>query len=441
MKILNLKGIIILLIVLLIIHFSVGMFVSPSAGKFIVNIINKNSNAKISIEKINAWPLTLSCSMKNIKIFNPDNKDERIVFVPHISMRISFLALLSKRISISGINISGAEINLKGEPDGSFNIQKIAEKPGEKEKKAGISAAEQLKGKKDLFSKIYRMVKKASSKETAEEKSTKPAIKISKEVKKLPKGRIVYFKRPEDQYILEVKKASIENSSLLIEDGKNEVSIKNADLSIGSIGIKTSTGFDFAQFKIKGTVKKEGVEAGNFELAYNNISKPGEETTKINLKAKDIDLPSISFIFQDSLPVAINKGKFDLESKTLITNGALDSKNSLVLRDHEVSPRPGAEVTFHVIPIPILCSAINEVNPFEMSFSITGTTSKPEFKGFQDSLLKIVKPYISGMADDLKKEGENYIKDFLKPKSDKDSPEEKDSSESDPLDKIKSIFK
>ncbi|MBN2190192.1 MAG: hypothetical protein JW728_03180, partial [Candidatus Aureabacteria bacterium] len=152
------------------------------------------------------------------------------------------------------------------------------------------------------------------------------------------------------------------------------------------------------------------------------------------------------FIFGDSLPVTINKGKIDIDSATKITGITLDSENSLKLSGHEIAPRNNADLAVNMIPMPVICDAVNQVNPFELRFKITGTTENPEFKGFEESLLKIIKPYLSNVTENLKKQGENYLKGLFDKKSETAAPAAQEESSSqdikeDTVNKLKSLFK
>ena len=142
MKVINTKGIIILAVVLLVIQLGVGLVLSPLVGKIVIEQLNKYGGTKIDVGSVNVWPLTFSCSLKDLKIFDPDNEKQRIALVRKASVGISPLALLSKRLVVSNLVVTGAEINLKGEPDGSFNIQKLA--MGEDSKKRSSTKRQRL---------------------------------------------------------------------------------------------------------------------------------------------------------------------------------------------------------------------------------------------------------------------------------------------------------
>ena len=130
-KIFNLKGIGILLGVLVILHFLIGFIISPFVAEKVLEAINSAGGAKVKAEKIMVWPLTLSASLKNMKVFDSEGK-ERILSLKKASIKLSFIGLLSKRVVISSIKGNGVEVNLRAESDGTFNVERLADAPGEK---------------------------------------------------------------------------------------------------------------------------------------------------------------------------------------------------------------------------------------------------------------------------------------------------------------------
>ena len=104
------------------------------------------------------------------KVFDPQKEDERILSVNDVSIRLSVLGLLSKRLSISAINMKDAQISLVGEPDGTFNIQKLGTPKAAGETKTQAGLLGMLEGKQDWFSKVYDLLKKKFSKESIAKK-------------------------------------------------------------------------------------------------------------------------------------------------------------------------------------------------------------------------------------------------------------------------------
>ena len=111
MKVFNIKGIVILIAVFIVVQLASAFIVSPFLAPVIIENINKVAGTKISADKITVWPLTLSLSLKNLKIFDPDNEKTRIAFIKDASLRISPIGLLSKRLVVAKFGINNAEIN------------------------------------------------------------------------------------------------------------------------------------------------------------------------------------------------------------------------------------------------------------------------------------------------------------------------------------------
>lgn len=417
MKALNIKGIIILVSVLLAVQLIVGLVLSPMVSPLVVKVINDNSNAKISVGGVHIWPLTLSCSLNDLKVFDPDNEKERIASIKKAGARISFLALLSKRIVISSITISGAEIDVRGEPDGSFNIQKLApeDKAAAGEAKTGIF--DKFKGKKDWFTRVFDMVKKNASKESVEKKQTEKKDKgeIKTDVVQLPKGRRVIFSTLSDPYIFQIRNLAVKNSSLKLypADTGAALTVGKANIAIKNLGMDPLKGARFDKLSISGKLDKAGSPAGSFDLDYDQTFKGGEQRARCTLSAKNIDLAAIQFIYEDSLPISFSKGILDIRSDTGLVNENIDSKNNITLKDQEASAKGGGMVG--MIPMPALCDALNQVNPASFSFTITGTVNSPKFGGLEDALMKLLKPYLENLVTkNLKEKAEGVLGSFLK---------------------------
>ena len=417
MKVINTKGIVILAVVLLVIQLGVGLILSPMLGAVIVENINKASNTKILVDKVNVWPMTLSCTLKGIKVFEPGNEKERMVLIPKASIRLSLMGLLSKRIILSQVKVIGAEVDLKGESDGSFNVQKLASGSEAPKQKAGI--LDRFKGKQDWFSRIYNMIKKKSSKEAVEKKEEeqKEARTIKREVQELPKGRRVKFTTLSDGYVFQIREFVIKNARINVEtQSKESVTIEKALIEVRNLGIDPVKGARFDKLDIQGNVAKEGASAGQFSFEYAQAFKSGKQLMTCNVVAKDIDLTAIKFVYENSVPVNFNKGTISLKSKTNFVNAEMDSKNSISLKNHDVAPK-GSQLAFGIVPLPALCEALNQVNPVNLKFEITGTIDNPQVTGFKDSLMVLLKPYLSNITENLKKQGANLLSGFLNQKS------------------------
>lgn len=451
MKYINVKGIGILVAILIVIQLLFGLLISPFVGKIVIEQINKHSGTKISVGKISVWPLTLSCSLKDLKVFDPDKENVRIAHIKKASLRVSPLRLLSKQLVLSSLNISGAEIDLKGEADGSFNVQKLARTDKEKAapKKKG-SIFDRFGAKKDVFTQIYDMIKKDSSKEEVEKKKeeAKERKKVTKEVVELPKGRRVYFKTLSDDYVFQIRSFVIKNAEINLETAQGEkITVTRAGVVIKNLGVDPTKGARFDKLSIDGRLMQKDKPAGEFDFDYAQSFRGSTQKTVCNLSARDINLVAAKPIYQDSLPVDFSEGIISINSKTNIVNGNIDSSNSLTLKDQNMTPKSGQQVALGIIPLPTICEALNKVDPLKLKFGITGTVDNPQFTGFQEALMQLIKPYIADMTENLKEKGVSAVKDFLQKKL---APEEgaagaaeggaEEGAARDAVESIKSLF-
>lgn len=409
MKVLNLKGLLIITVFLLSVQLIGGMVISPLIGSAVVQGLNKAAGTRISAGTIRLWPLTLSFGIRDLRVFDPDNEDIRIARIEKASFRISPLRLLSKRLVLSRVTLSGAQIDLKGEPDGSFNIQRLARGERSVEQAARRKGIfDQLKGKQDWFGRIYSIIKDRTSREALEEKKEeqKRSRQIKRQVRELPKGRRVKFTTPSDEFLFQVKDLQIIRSTVnIVTKDKENVSVNNANIHIRDLGIDPLRGARFDRLRFSGEVGTKGGSAGSFSFDFNQYFRHGTQSIRCDLSAKDIDLSAVKFLYAESLPVNFIKGRITLDSKTEILDSSLRSKNSFTIRDHNIVPGPGSKFYGGVVPLTSICDALNNVDPIEMRFSVTGTVDSPEFQGFHDSLMSLVKAHLDDIGSRIKDSG------------------------------------
>ena len=405
MKRLNIRNIVIVLVILALVHFAVGLLVSPKLGDFMVGKINQYSRAKISCERVNIWPLTLSFSCKNLKIFDPDDPGKKIVEIKLASIHLSPLGLLSKRLVSEG-KISGANIYLEGEQDGTFNIQKIAQPKTSGKPITPAGAIEGAIQKKDLFARGYDLLKnKFSSDVLKKEKAqTAEAKKITKTVAAIPKGRRVHFKS-QDNYLFEIKRLIITGSYLDLkdQDGRS-VQVEDARIELSNAAFDPELGLRLGKAEVEGKIKSAGVAAGSLKFSYQSTSSKDALKAQFNFGFEDVKLDALRFIYEDSLPVEIVKGTLNLTSETALDNGNINSSNRLTLSNHELKPKGSTESTDVFMPLPLLCQFLNNIDPLHLDFTISGTVDKPQFKGLMRSLADLVKPNLKNIGQAIKSE-------------------------------------
>ena len=380
MKYLNIKNIVIVFVILVLLHFTVGLLVSPKLGEFIVRTINQHSSARVYIERVNIWPLTFSLSLKNTKIFDSQNTDNKIAEIKLVSVHISPLGLLSKRL-VSEIKVSGANIYLEGEPDGTFNIQKLTQPKttGKSIKPEGI--VEGAIQKKDWFTKGYDLLKKKFSSDALKKEKAQAveAKKITKTVVVLPRGQRVHFKS-KDSYLLEIKRLTIAGSYLDLknQDGRS-LQIENARIELGNAAFDPALGFRLGKAEVEGKIKSAGVDAGSLKFSYKSIFNKDASKAQFNFGLKEVNLDALRFIYENSLPVEIIKGTLNLTSETALDNDKINSSNQLILSNQELKPKELTGSSNISMPMPLLCDTLNNINPLRLDFTISGTIEKPQF--------------------------------------------------------------
>ena len=290
------------------------------------------------------------------------------------------------------------------------------------------------------------MVKNNASKKAAEKniKEHKESTKVKREVVKLPKGRRVNFTTLSDEYVFQIKNFAVKNAKIKVEtqDGQS-LEVEKGDITISNLGIDPKKGARFDKISIAGGLIKEGENAGSFDMDYRKTFSRDTQKTAISFSARGVDLSAVSFVYQDSLPVDFSKGIIDVSSKTNILNGDLSSSNSIILKGQKVSPKSGQQTAMvGMIPLSTICEALNQIDPVNLKFEIGGTVENPQLKNFQDTLLQLVKPYLSNITKTLKEQGVKALGGLLN----KETPAEggstaaTDDTTSKAADAIKSFF-
>lgn len=411
LKRVNIAGLGIIIAALIVLQLGVGLIISPLAGSLIVNYINKTGVAKISAEKINIWPLTLSFTLKGLKIFDPKDTGHRIAKADITGIRISPIALLSRRIVFSSVKLDGAQINLEGYPDGTFNVQGFnRQKEGAAAKSISPDEAWRFVSKnKDWFGKLQNYLMNRFSKQAQEKRKTaKAAGKSERSITQLPRGKEVNFKY--NTYIFEIRDMDLSNALINIRAANGQaIEVAYANIRLGQLGFDPHNGTRLGLFSLRGTVRNQGLESGSVNILFSQ----SENNARLDLNLKDADLDALRFVYQDSLPVNVESGLLTLSSRTDIEGNVIDSRNEVSLNRHKLSAKDTAQLAFGIVPVTMIIDALNNMQPASLNFSVTGTVENPEFGGFQESLMELVKPYISSYKDKAIDQGIKTLQGIL----------------------------
>jgi len=410
----------IVIILLMAFHFGIGFFVSPAFSSFIVDGVNKYSSARITIDRVNIWPLTLSFSLKGMKVFDPERQDVRIAGIDDSLVRVSPIGLLSKRLVFSHIHMKGAEINLEGAADGSFNAGLLTAAKKETPDPAADTGWRSLMQKKDLFGKTYEAIKKRFAVKSREKikEDRKNANKVTTTVQDLPKGKLVRFKTAKDLYLFEIRDLDISDAYVKVRVNGNAADIKNAKIHLGRMAYDPENGMRLDLLDLRGSINKDEKSAGKFSLFFSKSADSNGEKAVFKADLVDIDMDAIRFVYEGSLPVHVIKGLITLKSDTRIEAGAINSHNEVYLKDHVLEQKTGGMALMGFVPISAVCGAMNRIDPLKLKFNITGTLEKPQFLGFQESLMALIKPYVASFQDKIKNEGLKALGRLMNKKDD-----------------------
>lgn len=438
-KRINFVKIIIVLFALIVFNFTVGLFISPAITSFMTTQLNKNTAAKVSLDKVQIWPLTLNVRLINLKVFDPKDVNKRIISVPDASFRLSVLGLLSKRIVVSRATLKNAEISLEGRKDGTFNVQDIV--------KRGESKPQPITAPKsnDTFGRVYNIVKNNFSKKQAGKtaQAQKERKEVTKTVENLPKGKVVHFKTTKHR--LEIVDLDFSNAMVSFRSVEgNNVEITKAKIRLKNFGIDPELGMKIGSFSLAATLSKDKAKLGGVSIT--GVNKYVNDLPRLNLdvQLKELNIKPLEFIYQDSLPVEVKKGILNLNSKTTIAPEELNSHNDLRLKDYVLSPKQNVNVGGGFMPIDIICDALNDLGVIHLKFNITGTPDNPEFKGFNESLNKLIGPVAKKIGERMKEQGLKILEENFKKKGEANSTQtgtQQDTKKSsNPLGILKSII-
>ncbi|HNX91634.1 MAG TPA: AsmA family protein [Candidatus Omnitrophota bacterium] len=418
-KRINFPGIALLLTALIAIQYGVGLFAAQYCSALVLKQISDHTDAKVTLEKAHIWPLTMTIDLEGLKVFDPDDTSKRIASIGKMRLRVSLLGVLSKKLIFSDIKISGADINFEREPDGSYNIQKISRQSSAgKSDKGVLSSLKQvydtLRPKQDLFSSVYDALKKKSSvKKTENSAQTEKAKTTERVVTAMPKGKRVVFMPLGGENIIDARAIAIENARVRVGmDKDGSLDVNEAGISIKNLVVSAESGVSLSSASLKGKIEKDDKTAGRCDIYYNTDLR-GQRVV-LNVRANDLDLAALAFIYNKSLPVDISRGVLNIDSKTMVDKDALSSKNKLSLKDARIAAKGGISgMASGILPLPVMCELLNKINPIELDFEVGGTLDKPDMRGFQKSLFDMVKPYMSSAEADLKKEGANFLQNMI----------------------------
>lgn len=404
MKILNIKGIILLLAALLVLDGAIAFGVSPIAKNIIVTAANKNLDPTIRVESLRIHPVLMNVSVKGLSAFNPENESERFFRAEKASVQLDIMALLRKRVWIDQLILKNVDLEVVKDSTGSLNITNMQDVSSDQ---TG-GKMEQIKGwltqgKRDWFSEVYDRVKAKTAKSASGKKEESKKESVKREIRELPSGRVVEFVSS-DSDLFRIKKIRLDGGKVVLNDRGNKLPpIEKINILIKNYRLKKNGLSEIAYFDAKGILG--GRKNGSFEASMTTTS----DSAKLKLNVTDADLPALDPFFEDSLPVRFNDGFVTASVDTSMEKGKLDSYQEIKLTSHSMVPR--SKVSLTGLTSGVLLQTLSKIDPLELKFRIGGTPDKPSFDGLNQTLLNIAKEQFPDASISLKEQAAEKLGD------------------------------
>lgn len=387
----NLKGIALLAAVLTTADLAVAYGLSPLATDWAVRAVNRYTNAKISIEKLRLHPVLLTLTADTIEAADPGDPTRRMFLADSLRATLDPVALLSGQVFLGMLSFKQVELVLVKDAQGDFNIEKLIRKDAGEEKPEGWTSGvkdwfKQQTGQTDWFGDAYDKAKKWVRK-PADETKQNPKIKS---VREEPRGRVVSFSSMQDP-VFKIGSVRINGGRLVLSDASGTLPpLEDLKFHLSSFVTRRSGGFDFRSIGASGRLKT--AKEGSFELDLERSA--GRIRSK--LVTKNLDLAPLRPLYEESSPVAFDRGYLTLDCRSELSAEAVDSHNQLKLEDYHMILKGNAKLG--PVPASLVVDALNRRPEIELNFNITGDPDHPSMNGFETTLWNLVKDDLGSQA-------------------------------------------
>ena len=388
---LNIKGILLLAAALAVCDLAVAYGLSPLTTSWAVNTVNRYTNARIVIRDLRLHPVLLTLTARTIEAADPDRTDRRMFLADSLRASIDPIALLAGKVFLGSLTFRQVELVLEKDAQGTFNVEKLVKKDARTEGSGkwtdGVKDFfKQRTDKDDWFGDTYGKAKDWVKKSS--EKKNDPRI-IS--VREEPRGRIVNFSSLQDP-VFRIGEIRIAGGRLVLSDrGGSLPPLEDLRFNLKSFVMRRSGGFDFAEIGASGRLK-EGAEEGSFDL---DVTR-SEGRIRSRVKTTHLDLAPLRALYEESSPVAFERGFLTLDCRSELTAQKIDSQNELKLEDYKMVSASNGRLG--PVPISLVVDTLNRRKELELKFTITGDPEHPSMNGFETTLWNLVKDDLGSQA-------------------------------------------
>ncbi len=307
--------------VLIILAFAAQLLISPYVKNLIIDNAKRSFGVSVSIGNCNLSVLQRRIVLYDIKVANPENKDDYLIKAKQLSADFYLIPLLFNKQVLRTVSLTDPEAILYLDESGALKIPEMKTSPDQKavkKPKPGI-----------LFA---RLIATNGNFKFIDRKVSKPAT-------------ITEFS---------AIGCDIENSPSLFE---------------GKIITKAD---------IKGKIEHQGkfTIKGKGDFLSKPISFDGD------IKIESVPLEKFSPYYANSISIIVKKGNLFIDTKALCDKGNLDVKNKVRIENIDIQPigDPTQTVLFELKTSDIIELLKDENNAVNFEFNITGDLNKPDFK-------------------------------------------------------------
>lgn len=304
---------------LIILAFIAQLLISPYVKGLIIKNARGSLGVDVSIGNCNLSVLQRRIVLDDIKVINPENKDDYFIRAKQFSADFYLIPLLFNKQVLRTVSLTAPEVVLYLDGSGVLKMPKTKKSQGQKTaKKPGV-----------LFGRL-----------------------------RVSNGNLKFI----DQKVS--APATITEFSAIDGDINNSPSF---------LGGKVVTVVD-----IKGKIEEQGRFSvkGKADLLSKPISFDGD----INIES--VPLENFSPYYANSLSVIVKKGNLFIDTKARCDKGNLDVRNKVRIENLDIQPigDPTQTVLFELKTSDVIDLLRDENNAVRFEFDIVGDLNKPDFR-------------------------------------------------------------
>ena len=338
--------------------------------------------------------------VSGFSVQDPKQKEQNVLEVGSFTANISYLDLLSARFVFDEVGISEVGFHIRREEDGSLNIDDLDE---------GLDLSpyfDWLKENADKVDWVQLIAKYLEARYEAEDERLQNSI----EYEFISESKVIDSLLP----FLAVKRINIEKIQITLVDdfkaGSSLPQITMVDLILENVELPTHLARDPMEIGLRAYLDNKTDSFLEFAGKFDEKSDPPVHSYRA--RAENIDLSSLSVLFENSVPLGIERGKGTANLDLVMTGDMIKATNEISIENlFLVDQSAGAQILG--LPVETTGSVIQGINAFaaecgfQLGFVVDGPRDQLSLE-WDEELLKVAK---RGM---LIAGGRSFADDILK---------------------------